>query len=84
MVARISEAFHEAAKEILKTVESEEGELKRSRSDRLDRFLLNPWTGIPIPAVVVYVGLYEFVGVCGAFQPAMNPTTGMEYTGNRP
>jgi Fe2+ transport system protein B len=34
-------------------------------SDRIDRFLLNPWTGFPILAVVIYLGLYQFVGVFG-------------------
>jgi len=32
----------------------------------LDRLALSPWTGLPIVAVVLYVGFYKFVGGFGA------------------
>jgi ferrous iron transport protein B len=34
-------------------------------AQRLDGLLLNPWTGFPILALVIYFGLYQFVGVLG-------------------
>lgn len=37
-----------------------------SIGERVSRILLNPWTGWPILAVVIYAGLYQFVGVFGA------------------
>ncbi len=35
-------------------------------NERLSRWMINPITGIPILLVVLYVGLYEFVGKFGA------------------
>jgi ferrous iron transport protein B len=37
----------------------------RRFADRLDTLLMNPWTGFPILAAVLYVGLYQFVGIFG-------------------
>jgi ferrous iron transport protein B len=37
-----------------------------TRQDSLDRFLVRPWTGIPVLLVVLYLGLYQLVGVFGA------------------
>ncbi len=34
--------------------------------ERLSRLLMNPWTGLPILAAVLYLGLYKFVGGLGA------------------
>jgi ferrous iron transport protein B len=34
--------------------------------ERLSRFCMNPWTGLPLLAVVLYFGLYQFVGKFGA------------------
>jgi len=36
------------------------------RSRLLDRLALSPWTGLPIVALVLYVGFYKFVGGFGA------------------
>ncbi|MDI6727002.1 MAG: ferrous iron transport protein B, partial [Smithellaceae bacterium] len=33
---------------------------------RLSRWTMNPWTGIPILLAILYFGLYQFVGVFGA------------------
>lgn len=52
--------------------------------DRLDRWLCRPLTGVPILLAVLYLGLYQFVGVFGAgtvvdwleaavFEGAVNP-----------
>lgn len=35
-------------------------------SEKLSRWTMNPWSGTPILLLVVYFGLYEFVGVFGA------------------
>jgi ferrous iron transport protein B len=32
----------------------------------LSRYCINPWTGVPILLIVLYVGLYQFVGKLGA------------------
>jgi len=63
--AQLSESFHDAAGDILSHGYSQRRLKRRSRRDRLDAILLNPWTGIPILAIVLYFGLYEFVGVFG-------------------
>ncbi|MFC1744713.1 FeoB small GTPase domain-containing protein [Candidatus Riflebacteria bacterium] len=34
--------------------------------ERVDSFLLNPWSGTVILFIVLYLGLYQFVGVFGA------------------
>jgi ferrous iron transport protein B len=38
----------------------------RRWADRLSAATINPWTGVPILAAVIYLGLYRFVGVFGA------------------
>ncbi|MEW5763161.1 MAG: ferrous iron transporter B [Bacillota bacterium] len=35
-------------------------------ADRLSRLMMNPWTGLPLLALVLYFGLYKFVGGFGA------------------
>jgi ferrous iron transport protein B len=35
-------------------------------AERLSAVLINPWTGFPILLLVLYVGLYKFVGQLGA------------------
>jgi ferrous iron transport protein B len=34
--------------------------------ERISRFLINPWTGLPVLAVVLYLAFYQVVGVFGA------------------
>ena len=34
--------------------------------EKLSRAMMSPWTGIPIFLIVIYFGLYQFVGVFGA------------------
>lgn len=41
-------------------------EPRRGLAERLSELTINPWTGVPILLVVVYFGLYKFVGVLGA------------------
>jgi ferrous iron transport protein B len=35
-------------------------------ADRLSNWMMNPWTGIPLLLLVLYLGLYQFVGGFGA------------------
>ncbi len=35
-------------------------------ADQLSRWTMNPWTGVPLLLLVLYLGLYQFVGVFGA------------------
>ena len=41
-------------------------ERPRAFAERLSEVLINPWTGIPILLLVLYFGLYKFVGGLGA------------------
>ncbi|MDF1562732.1 MAG: ferrous iron transport protein B [Deltaproteobacteria bacterium] len=61
----LASALHEAAREIAAgtVVTPRRGE---AASERLHRLLVNPWTGVPILLGVIYLGLYQFVGVFGA------------------
>jgi len=38
----------------------------RNLRDRLGDLCMNPWTGFPLLAIVLYFGLYKFVGAFGA------------------
>lgn len=38
----------------------------KARLEWLSRLLLNPWSGLPILALVLYFAIYKFVGVFGA------------------
>ncbi len=45
----------------------EKKEIKdKNWGDKLSRLMINPITGIPILLVIIYLGLYQFVGVWGA------------------
>lgn len=46
-------------------IKQEEGD-RQSFADRFSDWTMNPWTGIPLLLVVLYVGLYQFVGGFGA------------------
>lgn len=41
-------------------------EKRHGFGEKLSRVLINPWSGIPILMVVLYLGFYQFVGVLGA------------------
>ncbi len=53
-------------KEIISTSVRFPREGKTSRADVLSNLMMSPLTGIPILAIVLYYGLYQFVGVFGA------------------
>ncbi|MFC1987410.1 nucleoside recognition domain-containing protein [Chloroflexota bacterium] len=56
----------EEAKRVLATVVTVRGRSSRGFAERMSRAMMNPITGIPILLIVVYYGLYQFVGVFGA------------------
>jgi len=39
---------------------------QRTLAELIGRLCMNPWTGFPLLALVLYFGLYQFVGVFGA------------------
>jgi ferrous iron transport protein B len=63
--ADVAQAFHEAAKALLNGVYRDSVRRGPPAAQRLDGLLLNPWTGFPILGLVIYLGLYQFVGVLG-------------------
>ncbi len=52
--------------EIMRDVFKVPDDRKQTFSDRLSRWCVNPLTGIPLLLIVLYFGLYQFVGVFGA------------------
>ncbi len=54
------------AKQIAAEAVTNPPEFKTTVKERLSRLMMNPITGIPILALVLYFGLYQFVGVFGA------------------
>jgi ferrous iron transport protein B len=65
LTVQIVRTFHEASKSLLSKCYSDRARKSRSLQGALDKILLNPWSGFPILAVVLFAGLYEFVGVFG-------------------
>lgn len=65
LVYQVVRAFRSASRSLLSRCYSESARRSRSLQGALDRILLNPWTGFPVLAAVLFVGLYEFVGVFG-------------------
>ena len=63
--ADVAQAFHEAAKAMLDGIYRDGVHRGATTAQRVDGLLLNPWTGFPILGLVVYFGLYQFVGVLG-------------------
>jgi ferrous iron transport protein B len=54
------------AKQIAAKAVTNPPEFKTTTKERLSRLMMNPVTGIPILFIVLYFGLYQFVGVFGA------------------
>jgi ferrous iron transport protein B len=65
LAAQVAGGFSVAARTMLEGTYRKEGPGSSVLQDRLDRLLLNPWTGFPVLGVVLYLGLYQFVGVFG-------------------
>jgi ferrous iron transport protein B len=51
---------------LVRRIVSTTGDKRHDWADRLSRITMNPFTGIPILLLVLYLGLYQFVGVFGA------------------
>lgn len=63
--AEAARQFREMASAALRDV-FVQGKGRASRwRENLDAILLNPWSGFPLLALVLYLGLYQFVGVFG-------------------
>ncbi len=56
----------QAAQRLLRGVVREEAGRGTRLAETLSRLCLNPWTGVPIVLIVLYFGLYQFVGRLGA------------------
>lgn len=65
VAALISRALREHAGHLLEGVYSQKERRVARLREALDGVLLNPWTGFPVVALVLYFGLYQFVGVLG-------------------
>ena len=63
--AQVARALHSAARQILEGSMVQETARGSRWRDRLDGLFMNPWTGVPILGLVLYFGLYKFVGVFG-------------------
>lgn len=53
-------------RQILDSVLTQKARTEEQFSDKLSRWSVNPWSGTPILLLVVYFGLYQFVGGFGA------------------
>lgn len=62
----INVAYHEEALRITEESVEDAPAQKISFRERLSRIMINPCTGIPILLVILYYGLYKFVGEFGA------------------
>jgi len=62
---RMARELRDRARQILGDAYIEEGGVASRLRGRLDSLFTNPWTGFPILGLVLYLGLYQFVGVFG-------------------
>jgi ferrous iron transport protein B len=65
-VYRVAFERQHVAREFLEDVMWSTAPAKTRLSERIGRWLARPMTGLPILAVVLWLGLYQFVGVFGA------------------
>ncbi len=65
-VYRVAVERQRTADALLKGVIRRGDGLARRRQDTLSRLLTSPWTGVPALLLVLYLGLYKFVGQLGA------------------
>lgn len=63
---RISLERKRICKGLLDGVVTQQASEKPVFVDRLSNWMMNPWTGIPLLLIVLYLGLYQFVGGFGA------------------
>ena len=65
-IYRVAVERQRAADALLAGVIRRGDTLARRRVDTVSRLLTNPWTGVPVLLLVLYLGLYKFVGQLGA------------------
>lgn len=63
---RISLERKRICKGLLDGVITQKEDLKPAFAERLSSLAMNPWTGVPLLLLVLYFGLYQFVGGFGA------------------
>ncbi|MEE4254186.1 MAG: ferrous iron transport protein B [Desulfuromusa sp.] len=63
---QISLERRKVCKKMLNGVVTQLVDETESFAEKLSRWMMNPWTGAPILLLVVYLGLYKFVGGFGA------------------
>jgi ferrous iron transport protein B len=63
---RISLERKRVCKGVLEEVVYQPQERRQRFADRLSRWTINPWTGFPLLLLVLYFGIYLFVGKFGA------------------
>jgi len=63
---RISLERKQVCKGLLDGVVSQQGREGLTFAERLSGWTMNPWTGFPILLLILWLGLYEFVGGFGA------------------
>jgi len=63
---RINLERKRVTKGLLNGVVSQQGKVRTPFSARLSDLTMNPWTGFPLLLLVLYFGLYQFVGNFGA------------------
>lgn len=62
----VSLSRQKAVKNLTDIILQRKDKKENSASDYISRFTMNPLTGLPILFIVLYFGLYKFVGVFGA------------------
>ncbi|PLX91984.1 MAG: ferrous iron transport protein B [Desulfuromonas sp.] len=63
---QISMERKKVCKQMLESVVTQAQQVEEPFAEKLSRWTMNPWSGAPILLLVVYFGLYKFVGGFGA------------------
>ena len=63
----LAEVRFEKATELAKSVVTEQGKVSRTRSDKIDRYVLGSWLGVPIFLAMMYLLFTFSINIGGAF-----------------
>jgi len=63
----LAEMRFEKATELAKSIVSEQGKVSRTRSDKIDNFVLSNWLGVPIFLAMMYLLFTFSINIGGAF-----------------
>ena len=63
----LAEVRFEKATELAKSVVTEQGKVSRTRSDKIDKFVLGSWLGVPIFLAMMYLLFTFSINIGGAF-----------------